>query len=55
MALNIATPIEKTSYSLSLTQQFKNKHNITVNEPTQSHFSVEGVQTYTAEQIKAMT
>lgn len=40
MALNIAHPIEKKTSSLIYTQEFKNKFQITVNEPTQTHFSV---------------
>lgn len=32
----------------------RSKYNITVNEPQQTHFSVEGVQTYSEAEIKAM-
>jgi hypothetical protein len=46
MALNIATKIEKNSKARALSKEFMLKHHITVNEPTQTHFSVEGVQTY---------
>lgn len=54
MALNIATSVEKRATTFALTQEFRNKYNITVNEPAQTHFSVEGVQTYSPEEIKAM-
>jgi len=34
-----------------MTQDFMNKNKITVNEPTQTHFSVEGVQAYSPAEI----
>ncbi len=46
MALNIRTAIEKKTSSNTMSQNFMAKNHITVNEPAQAHFSVEGVQTY---------
>jgi methionine-rich copper-binding protein CopC len=54
MALNISKQIDSKPKNGSLTQDFMQKHKITVNEPVQTHFSVEGVQTYSADEIKAM-
>ena len=54
MALNIAKPAENRVTTHGPSQNLKNMFNITINEPTQTHFSVEGVQSYTVEQVKAM-
>jgi hypothetical protein len=54
MALNIRTQIEKKPSANTMTHDFMLKHHITLNEPTQNHFSVEGVQTYSPEEIKAI-
>lgn len=54
MALNIRTAIEKKTSSNTMSQNFMAKNHITVNEPSQAHFSVEGVQTYSPEEIRAL-
>ncbi len=40
--------------SLLASQQFLNKNKITVNEVSQAHYTVEGVQMYSAGEIKAL-
>ena len=54
MALNLAKQIEKRPTALAVSDQMRSKYNITVNEPSQTHFSVEGVQTYSAPEIEAL-
>jgi len=54
MALNISKKVDSRPKSGAFSQDFMQKHKITVNEPVQAHFSVEGVQTYSADEIKAM-
>ena len=48
MALNISKAIDNKTVTHGPSQQLRKQYNITVNEPTQSHFSVEGVQTYSS-------
>ena len=54
MALNISKQIDSRPKSGALSQTFMQKHKITVNEPVQTHFSVQGVQVYSADEIKPM-
>ena len=54
MALNIGKGIEKKPTALAVSENMRTKYNITVNSPQQTHFSVEGVQTYSVAEIKAM-
>jgi hypothetical protein len=54
MALNISKAVDHKTITHGPSQNLRKQFNITINEPTQTHFSVEGVQTYSPEEIKAM-
>jgi hypothetical protein len=54
MTLNLGKQANSQSKTHLLSQNFMQKHKITLNEPAQTHFSVEGVQAYSPDEIKAM-
>lgn len=54
MAINLRKEVGQKSTVGQLKSEFKTQHKITVNEPAQTHFSVEGVQAYSPEEIAAL-
>lgn len=56
MILNInkCASQKQTQNNLLSTQTFLQKNKITVNEVSQTHYTVEGVQAYSPEEIKAL-
>lgn len=56
MAINLGKlhAHKTTVSSMYASSGFLSKNKITVNEPVQTHFSVEGVQAYSPEEIEAM-
>lgn len=54
MTLNLGKQANSQSKTQLISQDFMQKHKITLNEPAQTHFSVEGVQAYSPDEIKAM-
>jgi hypothetical protein len=55
MAVNLnKLQTQKNNFNNTFSSAFLVKNNIVVNEPVQTHFSVEGVQSYAPEELKAM-